>query len=291
MEIYIGNKKSVLEDSGLAEKDYLFKVIQAFQRQLVDPSEYSYVFINGYEGEALNKDLIDRNTILLIFDEQCHDYSFLINRSKVSFQAYISENELKASNHFCIPLGYNYSFRESKVKKISERSINVFFSGNLHKGRSDFFSWLLGFKLPLFVQHRLRKLLNLTFDHKFPSSYIRFTSGFNSGLSSKEYSSIVADSKIVLCPGGSVSVESFRLYEAMRQGCVIISEVLPERKLFNQCPIIEIPDWGVVTSIVENLLSDTKKMEQLSMAVKDWYDNSVSPEAIGRYIYHTVKQA
>jgi len=35
-----------------------------------------------------------------------------------------------------------------------------------------------------------------------PGSYIKFTSGFKAGLSPQQYGSMLADSKIVLCPKG-----------------------------------------------------------------------------------------
>ncbi len=57
------------------------------------------------------------------------------------------------------------------------------------------------------------------------------------------YTEIMADTKIALAPRGS-SVETYRFFEAMRQGCVVICDRLPPHWFYVGCPAIQIEDSG-----------------------------------------------
>lgn len=51
-------------------------------------------------------------------------------------------------------------------------------------------------------------------------SKVHYCSGFNAtdGLTTKEYSELLNNSKFVLCPPGQDSMDSFRIYEALEAG-------------------------------------------------------------------------
>ncbi len=283
MNIYYNNTLHPVKQIGLAESNYVERIMCSIQRN-VDVHKYEYMIVNGYEANGIDVRLINERTIVFIFDEHCRKYEQITSKAKVVLQAYIGESEILGSNHFCLPLGHNRSFEPVPYIDINNRTTNVFFIGNLHKGRKKFFNWLAGFSLPFFIAHRLQKLLKLNFDNSFPSSYIRFTAAFNTGLDASEYSKMIANTKLVLCPGGSVSVESFRLYEAMMQGCIVITEQLPERSLFKKCPVIQIKNWKDTSGLIKSLLADPINMQELSQATLDWYHAHASPEVIGKNI-------
>lgn len=72
--------------------------------------------------------------------------------------------------------------------------------------------------------------MNKSFDISslYDNAYIRFYSGFNNGDDYNKYAYYLQNSKIVLSPKGFHSTECFRFYEAMRQGCIVITEELPK---------------------------------------------------------------
>lgn len=285
MKIIFNNRLVDLLQSGLVEQRFLVETITEFKKNLGEISNFKYHLINGYEDEMIDLRIIDEHSVVFIFDEKQTKYPAIVSNAGLVLQAFIGEHGCLARNHICFPLGFNNSFRQVKYIPVNSRKISVFFSGNLHSGRHDFHSWLSGIRLPFFIQHRLQRVFNTRFDRRFPAAYIRFTRRFNAGLPGGVYSAKIADSKIVLCPGGILSVESFRLYEAMMQGCVIVSEKLPKRRLFLGCPILEVTDWREASKIINGLLENPDQLDRLSKATQNWYNNNLSPKALGKMMF------
>jgi hypothetical protein len=118
----------------------------------------------------------------------------------------------------------------------------------------------------------------------FPQSFIRFTSGFAKGLDRTTYGTILRDSKIALCPAGWKSSETFRHFEAMRAGCVLVSDVLPNTRIYRNAPIIQVRDWRSLDKIVSDLLRDTKRMAELQRLSLEWWNNVCSEKAVAAFI-------
>ena len=72
------------------------------------------------------------------------------------------------------------------------------------------------------------------------------------------YTEIMADTKIALAPRGS-SVETYRFFEAMRQGCVVICDRLPPHWFYVGCPAIQVDDWGNLEAEVRALSADPER--------------------------------
>lgn len=92
---------------------------------------------------------------------------------------------------------------------------------------------------------------------KMPAGYLKVISGFggycDDGTEYQEYLDIMCQSKFVICPSGSMSVDSFRVYEAIECGAIPITdrrsprdkedfdywkEVYPENSLY------KVDDWS-----------------------------------------------
>ena len=113
---------------------------------------------------------------------------------------------------------------------------------------------------------------------------ILFNRGFKSGLTPSTYGETLSQSKVILCPRGYFSTECFRHYEALRAGCVIISERLPDNHLYKNSPIIQIDDWNEGLQQVDKLLADKEKLNQLSQQGLEWWTNVFSEKATAHYI-------
>ena len=116
------------------------------------------------------------------------------------------------------------------------------------------------------------------------SATINFTSGFATGISGSEYANILYNSKIVLCPKGCTSSETFRHYEAMRAGCIIISSDLPDTEFYKNAPFIILKDWKKINSIVRALLMQPDKMQELHLATLDWWKDKCNEGAVAKYM-------
>lgn len=265
-------------------KRILQELISKSERELLSNVRFYLIFGNKPASIQNTEGIIN---VIIIADERQTLRRNLYNGSNIIFQSSYSPDKFKQeySKIFEFPVGYNGELDLENPKQFSERSINVFFSGNLHKGRRrmfDFYSYLR--YLPFFAQHRLQAKIKSTYDNKYPRSYIRFTNGFMRGLNFKEYSNFIKNSKIVLTPHGSIVEECFRHYEAMKCGCIIISERLPENYFFTGSPIIQVDDWKEADKLIKGLLNDPARMQELHLAALEWWQKVMSESAVASYM-------
>ena len=187
----------------------------------------------------------------------------------------------------------------SKDVPFKERELNLFFSGNLNINRLDLYyqlndnkSWL---EKLIYKVRRIRGGFRLftyyykdkTFDFSnlFEKSFVRFNNGFHSGLSPEEYAAKTSHSKIVLSPKGFYTSECFRLYEAMHAGCIVITEILPQLSFYKDIPVVQVDSWKDVQKLVNNLLADESKLENISDNAVEFYEEHLSVRAISEYVY------
>ena len=97
-------------------------------------------------------------------------------------------------------------------------------------------------------------------------------------------------SKIVLCPKGFHSTECFRHYEALKQGCIVISEKLSDSYLYNNSPIIQLDNWNGIRKIVNDLLQDESLLMKKSEESLRWYENVMSEKATAMYVLSKIEQ-
>jgi hypothetical protein len=97
------------------------------------------------------------------------------------------------------------------------------------------------------------------------------------------YTEIMADTKIALAPRGS-SVETYRFFEAMRQGCVVICDRLPPHWFYVGCPAIQIDDWSNLEAEVNALSADPERLTDLHRRSLAWWDEKLSERAVAQVI-------
>lgn len=197
---------------------------------------------------------------------------------------------------FHFPLGYVKDTVEHEVREISNRSIKVFFSGNLNKKRVTLYKALADSSVPdifyaplIRLSKKIPNLLTKNFSEVFPSSYIHFTNGFKKGLNAQEYSKVIYDSQIVLCPGGFLKNETYRHFESMRAGCVIISEKLPDTYLYKDSPIIQVNSWKEGVEVTKSLLDNPAKLKQHHEAILNWWDTVCNEASTAKQVFDKLK--
>jgi hypothetical protein len=177
------------------------------------------------------------------------------------------------------------------------RSTSVFFAGNLNKNRLELFcrikfsflDKIASFPKSTAIKGIFSKLarklpLERDLSNKIPKSRILFNKSFRSGFDEKDYAAFLADSKICLCPKGFHTSETIRHFEAMRLGCVIISEPLPDSPFYKHSPIIELPSWQNLRQNIERLLSNPEQLGEASRATLNWWHTRISPKAVAENV-------
>nr|GFD58552.1 hypothetical protein [Tanacetum cinerariifolium] len=83
---------------------------------------------------------------------------------------------------------------------------------------------------------------------------------------------------------GSVADECFRHYEAMKAGCIIVSERLPDNPFFSDSPIIQVANWEEGDAAIKKLLAQPATMQQLHEAALRWWRDVMSETAVAGYM-------
>lgn len=234
------------------------------------------------DNDFIPKSKKNNLVIFYISDETNHIPIEFAEKAKIIFKVLIKENSIK--NIFYFPLGYANG-KGLPIIPINKRKYNVFYLGQLGRNRINLYKALSHTN---FINNNIlllfKKFIPTDFSKLFPSSIIRFTHNFGSGLNRDDYNKILYNSKIVICPYGAVTEETFRHYEAMRAGCVIITLKMPKVFPYHNAPIIQINNWKELIPTVKSLLEDQDKIEELHQATINWWQNKCSEIAIAKYV-------
>lgn len=93
------------------------------------------------------------------------------------------------------------------------------------------------------------------------------TAGFAMGATPDTYMEVLARAKVAPAPSGPFTVDSFRLYEALRSGCIPVVEIdTPEgsqagywTNLFGDHPLTVVESWRTFPEVLDWLLSEWPK--------------------------------
>ena len=126
-----------------------------------------------------------------------------------------------------MPIGtFIDGFDTKVIKPMAERKYDFSFIGQIpHTGTRDCF------------KRNLDTLIETSGD-KF-NYFVKYTDGFNQGLSSDEYLDLLGDTKICLCPQGAYSAETFRFFEAVLMGAIPMVEQLPKVWYYENVPFLQ----------------------------------------------------
>lgn len=89
------------------------------------------------------------------------------------------------------------------------------------------------------------------------------------------YAETMRNCKVSICPRGS-NHETYRFYESLKAGCVVVCEVLPKAWFYEDHPGIVLADWAKLPALLHSLLSDPDKMEALSQAGRNFWLTQLS---------------
>lgn len=289
----------------LTETDYLDEFFKCLKEKLGIAFEtYSFYVFSAHTIDSAipaSKGIPGDKKILFFFSDEhgsytpeLNDHYLLIFKSSMKATSYYPKNDTL----YPFPIGYVTGVKQIDQKKYSERSVNVFYSGNLSNPRIPIFKNLLGLAyIPdwvfksffYFFKQQTVNFLGRDFSNYFPNSYIKFTTGYGKGLSKQEYAEMLGNAKIVLCPKGFINNETFRMYEGLRCGCIIITEKLPDHEFYVNAPVYEVKDWKEGIILVKKLLAKPiDELEALRIKmIKGWAEN-MSEAALSEYVVEKI---
>jgi hypothetical protein len=191
---------------------------------------------------------------------------------------------------FPIPLGY-YKQLELPIRPFTSRSCDIFFAGSVHNDtypQKSLKSWMMSWLKAPKTLSRQQMVLQVNLaqrNHPEWKLELVLTSGFFSTPTNdaSHYSRQLMNAKICLDPRGT-SFETYRFFEAMRYGCIVISESLPSRWFYDGSPAIIIEDWRNLEQVLAELLNHPELMLQKHLESLRWWEEKCSPQAAAKYI-------
>ncbi len=201
-----------------------------------------------------------------------------------------------------VPLGYGNQ-RALPVRPIEDRETDLFFAGSIDHGSSSSWSPQHWLKNPKTIarESMLRSLEHIKAKHNdwhmcvsttasFTLNDLHYGTGEHDAILSQDvYSEVLMDTRLCLAPRGT-SAETYRYFEGLRFGCVVLAEPQPKRWFYEGAPVVEISDWSRLPEVAQDLLSDTDRMHRLHLDALDWWENQCSEEAVGSYMAERVER-
>jgi hypothetical protein len=303
----IGNFDNVFNDSNsqtkfenLNERDFLIHFFNALSEELKEIFQnYCFYVFSTHDTSVLpaskdNNFDVDKSILFYISEETSYVPELLRPYFKTIFKSYLLCEP--GGNIHSFTLGHinDVIFPTDKLPSIENRQINLFFSGNLQKNRSDLYRQftILRFIPLIILTNLIRGPLRNIFLKLFGSNYssdekrfkIQFTNGFMKGYSKAEYKDFLLQTKVLLCPKGSVSTETFRLFEGLNAGCIVVSEKLPVLDIYRDVPVIQINSWKEGLKKIDEILSDRNLLQKLHVESIQWWENNCTYPAVAKRI-------
>jgi hypothetical protein len=193
----------------------------------------------------------------------------------------------KISHIYDIPLGYARHV-DLPIKDIGKRECDISFDGSLQNINHSRWSLQYWFETPKSLSRKRMIASIKMLMVKYPKLKIELaiTSSFASSmntLNKNNYYKKMMNTKICLVPRGT-TFESWRFFEAMRYGCIVVGETLPPRWFYDGSPAIQINDWSELEIVLPSLLENKSLMREKHQESLDWWKTKCSEATVGGYM-------
>lgn len=181
-----------------------------------------------------------------------------------------------------IPIGC-YAYEDTVFIPFEERTNDLFFAGSIQHKKDQCFR----IKRPKELARdrmtsALEKLEQKNSDIEIKT---KITTDFKDSIANENqaYLQNVMNTKICPIPRGA-NLETFRFYEAMRSGCILIGEAFPKGWFYDDAPIIRLKDWSDMQTVIPKLLADKERMLKLHRQTLDWWENKCSEKSLAEHM-------
>ncbi|MEX6505861.1 hypothetical protein [Jiella sp. M17.18] len=197
---------------------------------------------------------------------------------------YVGQNGIRLPSTRCevVPLGYARQIAQP-IRPPSERPYFMSFVGSVEQERYGPFSPKRWIGTPKAVARSTMTAALKRLAATQPDIVHCETASFMQSILSDgvRYSQILADTRICLAPRGSSS-ETYRFFEGMRQGCVVLCDRLPGHWFYQGCPAIQIEDWRRLHEVAAKLRGSPALIDDLHHRSLQWWEEKCSETALAR---------
>lgn len=102
------------------------------------------------------------------------------------------------------------------------------------------------------------------------------------------YSAHMMNARICLAPRGT-SPETFRYFEGLRAGCIVITDTMPDHWFYADSPAVEIDDWRTLGEVVLSVLRDPDRLQDMHEKSLQWWDERCSETALAAFITEVIE--
>jgi hypothetical protein len=181
-----------------------------------------------------------------------------------------------------IPVG-TFNQLRLPVVPIEDRPTDLFFAGSVEHGSS--LRARVGSPKARARREMLAAVERLRRQRPSLRIDLRLTPGFGASAAapSAAYSAGLMDAKICLAPRGT-SLETFRVLEGLRYGCVVVAERLPPHWFYADGPILQLDRWSDLIDVIGPVLDDPVELRHHHHRALSWWSQRCSEEAVGRFL-------
>jgi hypothetical protein len=180
-----------------------------------------------------------------------------------------------------IPLG-TFNQLDLPTVAIGDRRTDVFFAGSVEHRAS-----LRGRLSPKTRARREMLAAVARLEQARPELRVEIwlTGGFeaSAAASPAAYSRALMDARVCLAPRGT-SVETFRVLQGLRAGCLVVAERLPSHEFYDGAPVMQIDRWSRLGALLGPLLDDPDELGRRHAQALEWWDARCSEAAVGRFL-------
>lgn len=197
---------------------------------------------------------------------------------------------LRRPRIFRIPLGYQ-SQQLLPQKPMAQRTLDTFFAGDIATPfpRNDYRYWIPPTKTV--TRRQLWNVLdtlrrsgewNIVLDDVRPDNSGSQPSSAKA-LDYQSYSERMMNSRICVAPRGS-NWESYRFYEGLRAGCLVITSPFRDEPFLRGAPVITIDSWHELPKLLRRYARDIDTLERYRLASLAWWNDHCSEPVIARQL-------
>ena len=198
-----------------------------------------------------------------------------------------------------IPVGYADQ-DDLPLKPLDERAYDLYFSGSVSNQEFPWYTPQHWLRTPKDVARTQLIEAMQTLRDRRPGAQVEIDARLSympqrrrSGadvVEERSYSEMMMDTRICPVPRGT-RIETPRLYEAMRYGCVIVTEPLPDRWYTRGLPALILHDWADLPDVAAALLDDPDRMQALHQQALAWWRSVCSEAPVGRFMADKINAA
>ena len=189
-----------------------------------------------------------------------------------------------------IPLGY-HSQEELPLVPMQGRTLDTFFAGDVHAhfAFTDYRHWVSTSKIE--ARRQCWEGLEALKRTQAPdgSSWNILVNDLSADRAATDpstyssYSQRMQQSRICLAPRGSVA-ETFRFYEGLRAGCLVITNRLPSMPFLDGAPVLMVDHWRELPELFQRYARNRQALDAYSTASRKWWDDHCSESVRGNLV-------